>query len=111
MMKPSIKQDKSSQSDEIVLVDSTLSLPIRVLKCLQRFKKPMLFILSGRDLTADEFRDVIKSDKNWQSLVESSAVSSVEMADADHTFSSQKWRDEVAQITLDWIKSMTKSFV
>jgi len=106
MLRPSIKQDKPNQSDGVVLVDSALSLPIRVLECLQRFKYPVLFVLSGRDLTADEFRDVIKSDENWQSLVKSSAVSSVELADADHTFSSQQWRDEVAQTTLDWVRQL-----
>lgn len=107
LLKPSVKKIKSSESRSLVLVDSGLPLPVRVRECLQRFKSPILFILSGNDLTADEFRDVVKSDEYWQNLLEASGVSIVELSEADHTFSSQTWKNEVAQLTLKWIKQLS----
>lgn len=96
-------QGKASESAEILLVDSGLSLPDRVRECLLRFNYPVLFILSGRDLTADEYRGVVKADKKWQVFLERPSVSTVKLTEADHTFSSQKWREEVSQLTLQWI--------
>jgi len=106
MLAPNVKHDKLSESEAIALVDSSLSLPVRVRECLQRFDHPILFILSGRDMTADEFRDVIKLDEAWVQLMESSHVSQFEMSEADHTFSSQKWRDEVSLLTLEWVSQL-----
>jgi len=97
---------KLEQAKETFLVDSTLSLPDRVLGCIQRFECPILFILSGRDLTANEFREVVKADNQQQRIFERSDVSKVELIEADHTFSSKKWRDKVASLTLNWVKQL-----
>jgi len=99
-------QNESAISEEVSLVDSSLALPVRVRECLQRFEYPVLFVLSGKDLTADEFKEVVKSDEKWQHLFETSSVSKVELKESDHTFSSQKWRDEVAQLTLQWLNQL-----
>jgi exosortase A-associated hydrolase 1 len=87
-------------------VDRDLSLPVRMRECLQRFKYPVLIILSGRDITADEFRETIKSDPGWQDLFNDKRIKRVEMPDADHTFSSAKWRDKVSESTLTWVKNL-----
>ena len=104
---PSIENASLMRQGVIDLVDPNLSLPDRVRDCLLRFKSPILFILSGRDLTADEFRGVVKSCEKWQLLLEGCEVSTVDLAGMDHTFSSQKWRDEVSQITLKWVKEQS----
>jgi len=96
------REDKNTS-----LVDPGLPLPDRVLSCLSRFENPILFILSGRDLTANEFREMVKADINQQRIFEKADVSKVELMDADHTFSSQKWREEVAQLTLNWVKRLS----
>jgi len=106
ILEPSLKYGKSRDSEEIALVDSNLSLPVRFRECLQRFDCPVLFVLSGRDLAADEFREVVKSDEKWLKLFESTDVSEVELAEADHTFSSQKWCEEVSQLTLQWLRQL-----
>jgi len=96
-----------NQYKETSLVNSGLPLPERVLECLHQFEYPILFILSGRDLTANEFRETVKKVNNkHQRLFEKSDVSKVELMDADHTFSSQKLREEVEQLTLNWVKQL-----
>ncbi len=99
--------DKKTENKGMSLVDENLALPERVRECLHRFNAPILFVLSGRDLTADEFRDVVKADSKWQALFELPDVSKRELMESDHTFSSQKWRDEVAQLSLQWINQLT----
>jgi len=48
----------------------------------------------------------VQADSKWLKLFESESVSKVELMDSDHTFSSQKWRDEVSQITLQWVSQL-----
>lgn len=61
---------------------------------LQQFEGPVLIIQSGRDLTADEFRALCRSDEAWQRALARSSVESVEMTQADHTFSGPRDLDE-----------------
>lgn len=82
-----------------------LGLPQRMLFGLQRFEGPVLLILSGRDLTAQEFKDLTASDTAWSSWLAGPEVERRDLAEADHTFSSRVWRDQVAQWTVDWIKT------
>jgi exosortase A-associated hydrolase 1 len=80
-------------------------LPERMYQGLKAFQGPMLFILSGDDLTADEFRDVVGQSKAWRQLLDQPRVMVHELAEANHTFSRRQWRDRVAQWTLDWLRS------
>lgn len=83
---------------------SALSLPQRMFYGLSRFEGEILLILSGRDLTADEFRDLVKTDQQWAALLSSARVQRREFPEADHTFSSRVWRDQVADWTLQWLR-------
>lgn len=87
------------------LVSKDLALPVRMRECFKKFGKPVLLVLSGRDLTADEFKMVVAEDSDWQLLLNSSQVKMHHFPEADHTFSSAKWRDQVAECTLKWIRS------
>lgn len=84
--------------------ENNLPLPERMLLGLKRFKHPILFILSGNDLTADEFREVVNNSKEWRELLSQEHVTIQEVKEADHTFSTRKWRGQVASWTLDWVK-------
>jgi exosortase A-associated hydrolase 1 len=106
LMKQSRGIGNSASVSKTPLVDQSLSLPIRMRECFARFAGPVLLILSGKDLTADEFRDVVAADSVWQGLVTDSRVSRRDFAEADHTFSSAVWRDQVAVCTLDWLKNL-----
>ena len=71
---------------------------------LGTFRGPVLLILSGRDLTAKEFLDHVRSDAAWQGLVERDNLESRDLPEADHTFSTAEWREQVESLTLDWIR-------
>ncbi|MGH8551572.1 MAG: hydrolase 1, exosortase A system-associated [Methylococcales bacterium] len=82
--------------------------PERMRKSLAQFKHPILLILSGRDLTADAFRDLINSSDQWlQILSPENLVTRHTLEEADHTFSTRQWRDQVAAWTLDWIGKLS----
>lgn len=72
---------------------------------LNRFDGRVLFIISGNDLIAAEFMNLVSSDKKWQKLMRSPHITLREFQDADHTFSCREWRDQVAVWTRDWIQS------
>lgn len=91
---------------EFELVDGSLPLPIRMRECLGRFNHSVLLILSGKDLTADEFRETIRLDSKWQKLLDHKRISKYELLDADHTFSTQTWRNQVANVTSEWVKGL-----
>jgi exosortase A-associated hydrolase 1 len=80
-------------------------LPERMLRGLGDFKGKTLLILSGRDLTAQEFTDVTKGSRKWQTLLASKRVKRQALAEADHTFSRRVWRDQVATWTGEWVRS------
>lgn len=84
--------------------DAALDLPGRMKQGLRRFKYPVLLILSGQDLTADEFKETVKSDSEWQDLLKNNRITRYDLVEADHTFSSGVWRDQVAAWTLSWVK-------
>ncbi len=100
------RRNAAKTETTVTTVDENLSLPIRMRECLKRFSYPVLLILSGRDLTADEFKEVVKSDPEWQALLADVRVTRHNFPEADHTFSSAVWRNQVAEWTLNWIKQL-----
>jgi exosortase A-associated hydrolase 1 len=70
------------------------------------WRKPVLLILSGDDLTAAEFRQLLGSDDAWRSLAESPLVTSVTIAPANHTFARAEWRAEVESHSCRWIDAL-----
>ncbi|TAK65177.1 hydrolase 1, exosortase A system-associated [Methylobacter sp.] len=107
LLKQAAGQTKAAQTtNAVVRVDENMTLPMRMRECLRQFAHPVLLILSGRDLTADEFKETVKGDPEWQSLLSEVRVTRRDFAEADHTFSSAAWRDQVAEWTSIWVKSL-----
>ncbi len=75
----------------------------RMLRGLERFRGPVLLMLSGRDLTAQEFVSVTEADARWRRTLQPDRLKRWELPQADHTFSSQEWRAAVENETLDWL--------
>jgi hypothetical protein len=71
---------------------------------LQIFDGPVLLVLSGRDLTAKEFVDYGVSNPRWTGLLNRPNVSRHHMNEADHTFSSDRWRTELETLVLGWFR-------
>jgi exosortase A-associated hydrolase 1 len=81
------------------------SLADRMAARLDRFNGKVLVILSGRDLTANEFSDVVAGSRQWRGLLAGSRVETRTLLEADHTFSRREWRDQVADWTTAWVRS------
>jgi exosortase A-associated hydrolase 1 len=86
---------------------TTIDLPTRMRDCFEKFENSILLILSGNDLTATEFKETVKSDLKWQTLLNHSRVNRYDIAEADHTFSSSEWRNQVENLTTNWLKNLT----
>jgi exosortase A-associated hydrolase 1 len=82
--------------------DSECPLPQRMAQGLAAFHGPVLLLISGRDLTAREFEDAA-TDYDWPALLAENRMTRHELPSADHTFSRQVWRKEVADATLCWL--------
>ena len=80
-------------------------LPQRMHDSLEAFQGQVLLILSGADLTAQEFKDTVQASRPWQKLLAAPRVTQHELAQADHTFSRRAWRDQVADWTGEWMRS------
>jgi exosortase A-associated hydrolase 1 len=72
---------------------------------LARFKGRALLIISGADLTAQEFIDMAAGSREWRALLAAPTVARQTLAEADHTFSRRAWRDQVAGWTGEWLRS------
>lgn len=81
-------------------------LPERMEDGLRRFKGRVLFILSGNDITAQEFKALVASARGWRRLLEDPRMEQYELPHANHTFSTRQWRDEVAGRTAAWVKAL-----
>jgi len=92
-----------SGAGEPVGDDPGSALPERLRRALAAFGGKTLLILSGRDLTAGEFRDVARTPE-WQRLLARPGVTQFTIEAADHTFSRRAWRDEVARLCADWLR-------
>lgn len=70
---------------------------------LRDFRGKTLFMISGNDLTAAEFKGVVESSKTWIKLVKNKNIEWCYLENADHTFSKQKWKTKVSSFTIQWI--------
>jgi exosortase A-associated hydrolase 1 len=82
-----------------------VAFPIRMRYGLERFEGRVLLILSTEDLTAAEFKDTIKSCRKWRKLLNHRNITRRDLKGANHTFSRNEWRDQVAQWCIDWLES------
>jgi hypothetical protein len=68
-----------------------------------------LLLLSGRDITAREFEDVRTQDKRWVLGSKVGLLEEERFADADHTFSTAKWRDSTSACCSRFLARLSKS--
>lgn len=74
---------------------------------LMNVQVPALIVLSGRDLAAQEYMAYAASDQRWkQALAANSRIVTEHLAQADHTFSNEKWRAEVERLSCSFVLSL-----
>ena len=71
----------------------------------QEFRGPILLVLSGNDLTAQEFTQACGSDPAWQAALRRSGVTRMDLSGADHTLSETPARLRFEAGFLAWLKS------
>ncbi len=101
----SLKQPRGAQASASDTGHSTSSLPDQMYEGLSRFNGKILLALSGKDLTAQEFSALASGSRQWRQLLASREVKRVDFPEANHTFSRQDWRDQLACRTQEWLKS------
>lgn len=80
-------------------------LPARMVRDLGRFQGHVLLVLSGQDLTADEFRDVVAASPHWERMLNRPTTSRLDIPEANHTFSRREWRDRISANTVHWLRA------
>ncbi len=76
---------------------------VRMLIGMEKFTGRSLFVLSGNDFTADEFRRYVKSSPRWCAVMEQDLVTISTLMEANHTFSKAQWRNHVETICSGFI--------
>ena len=71
----------------------------------EAFTGPSLLILSGDDMTAQEFKQLCRDDRSWQQLATRSLTQTVEIPNANHTFARAAWRAQVENETVRWLET------
>ena len=82
------------------------ALPDRMHDRLDRFDGKVLVMLSGADLTAQEFSDLSACSPKWTSLMAAPRFTRRLLPKADHTCSRRQWHEQAAQWTVEWVKSL-----
>ena len=101
----SAERFKSDKSDTESLSNGSGTLPDRMAYGFVRFHGPVLIILSSDDLTAAEYKELTNTSDQWRQLLQRPNVKTLELQGANHTFSQEKWKNQVVEWTYDWIKS------
>ncbi len=75
----------------------------RMLLGAEHFEGPVLWVLSGQDLTAREFADHVATEPRWQRLMGRAQHRRLDMPEADHTFSKGPQGEQLVQATVGWL--------
>ena len=86
-------------------VADSLGFQDRMARALREFPGRVLLILSGNDYTAKEFLEYAASAAPWHGILERPNIERIDVANADHTFSSAGWRGAVSSTTIEWLRT------
>jgi exosortase A-associated hydrolase 1 len=78
-------------------LDADMPMPQRIIASLGCFDGAALVVVGGADATGRAFADLLERNDT--------PCRSVTIAGANHTFASREWRDEVAELSANWIVS------
>ena len=103
-LRPVGNENKATSGSTSAALRKNLPLPERMLAGLRRFKGPIMLVLSGRDLIAREFDELLRDSTDWQTELRRGGITRHDFVDADHTFSSAADRNQVVSWGLDWLR-------
>lgn len=73
---------------------------------MRSWKKPILLLLSGSDLTAAEFLDACRGNRNLGRAIRRQNVTVCNFPGVDHTFSREDWRFQVERLSTEYLSKM-----
>lgn len=76
----------------------------KMVRALHSFPGQTLLILSGDDYTAKEFLEYFQADSLAMQALSTERLERIDLADADHTFSSPKQQRLVESTTIAWLE-------
>ena len=76
---------------------------MRVAAALCAYQGRALLILSGADLTAQEFETSVLESKPIKAWLAQGERMLLRLEGANHTYSKAAWRERVHQVTRDWL--------
>lgn len=82
---------------QALAVDTGLPLPQRIIASLACFDGAALLIVAGADAIGRQFAELMERNDT--------PCRRVTIAGANHTFASREWRDEVAELSANWVVS------
>ena len=85
--------------------NAAAGLPERMVAGMRHFRGHVLLILSGDDITANEFKDTAARSRAWQGALDNPRVTRRDLPGANHTFSRREWRDQVSTWTAQWLSA------
>lgn len=88
---------------------SPLDFRARMALAAEQTTAHLFLILSGNDFTAREFEAAAQADPVWQRTLNKQTTTLVAIPEADHTFSSARWRQTAEDHTLRWLETVDKS--
>jgi alpha-beta hydrolase superfamily lysophospholipase len=88
---------KKVGSRHAVAVDTSMPMPQRINASLACFEGAALVVVGGEDAIGREFAELMERNDT--------PLRRVTIAGANHTFASREWRDEVAELSANWIVS------
>lgn len=103
-LRPVGNENKATSGSTSAGLPKDLPLPERMLAGLRRFNGPIMLVLSGRDLIAREFDELLRDSTDWQTELRRGRITRHDFVDADHTFSSAADRNQVVSWGLDWLR-------
>ena len=70
---------------------------------LRAFDGPVLTLISGRDLTASQFMELLRSDNDWRRLSSRSNFHLINLPAADHTMSRREDLNRACDSIIEWL--------
>ncbi len=74
---------------------------------LRRYEGRVLLILSGADLTAQEFETVVLKSSTMRAWRRDPRVTLRRLEGANHTYSRVLWRDQLHDWTVAWLRQFS----
>ena len=85
-----------------------MSLPDKLFAGYSRFRGPVMLVISGRDIIAREFDDLVAGSQDWQRVMAEKPTTRHDVKEGDHTFSSAVQRDQVISYGLAWLGGLKR---